>query len=67
MSGAGDDDGFQYDDDDVADETDDVDLNEDDRDPTAGGSDVGGRAGEPNPLADIEDDQTGAGTGPTSS
>ncbi len=67
MSGAGDDDGFQYDDEDVADETDDVDLNEDDRDPTAGGSDVGGRAGELDPLADIADDQTGTGTGPTSS
>jgi hypothetical protein len=80
MRGAGDDDGFQYDDDDVADETNDVDLNEDDRDPTAGGSDVGGRAGEPDPTAEIDDGalrgddqhevgggQTGMGKGPTGS
>jgi hypothetical protein len=54
--------------DDVADETDDVDLNENDRDPTAGASDIGGRAGEPDPLAEIEDDgQTGMGKGPTGS
>ncbi|HWT06935.1 MAG TPA: hypothetical protein VN224_14325 [Xanthomonadales bacterium] len=66
--------------DDVADETDDVNLNENDRDPTAGASDIGGRAGEPDPLADIDDGdlrgddqhevgggQTGMGTGPTGS
>ena len=51
--------------DDVGDETGDIDLNENDPDPTAGASDIGGRAGEPDPLAEIEDDgQTGDGQGP---
>jgi hypothetical protein len=54
--------------DDVGDETGDIDLNENDPDPTAGASDIGGRAGEPDPLAEIDDDgQTGTGTGPTGS
>lgn len=66
--------------DDVADEDGDVDLNENDPDPTAGGSDIGGRAGEPDPMADIDDGdlrgadqhevgggQTGMGKGPTGS
>ena len=67
--------------DDVADEIGDVDLNENDPDPTAGASDVGGRAGDSDPLAEIEDDgdrrgddqhevgggQTGMGKGPTGS
>jgi hypothetical protein len=65
---------------DVADETADVDINENDPDPTAGASDIGGRAGEPDPLAEIDDDdlrgddqhevgggQTGMGKGPTGS
>jgi hypothetical protein len=67
-------------DDDDADETGDVELNESDRDPTAGASDIGGRAGEPDPLAPIDDGdlrgddqhevgggQTGMGKGPTGS
>jgi hypothetical protein len=69
--------------DDVADETDDVDLNENDPDPTAGASDIGGRAGELDPTADLADiddgdlrgddqhevggGQTGMGKGPTGS
>ncbi|HEY0382581.1 MAG TPA: hypothetical protein VGC72_10310 [Candidatus Elarobacter sp.] len=65
--------------DDVADEDSDVDVNENDPDPTAGASDIGGRAGEPDPMADIDDDlrgddrhevgggQTGMGKGPTGS
>jgi hypothetical protein len=66
--------------DDVANEDGDVDLNENDPDPTAGASDIGGRAGEPDPMADIDDGdlrgpdqheagggQTGMGKGPTGS
>ncbi len=54
--------------DDVGDESDDIDLNENDPDPTAGASDIGGRAGEPDPLAEIDDDgQPGIGQGPTGS
>jgi hypothetical protein len=91
MTAGGDTDGMEYeyeaikaaesdgDEDDVPDETDVVDLNETDRDPTAGGSDIGGRAGEPNPMGDIDGDlrgpdqheagggQTGMGKGPTGS
>ena len=58
-------------DDDDADETGDVELNENDPDPTAGGSDIGGRAGDLDPLAAIDDgdlgddDQHGAGGGQT--
>lgn len=64
----------------VADETDDVDLNENDPDPTAGASDIGGRAGAFDPTAPIDDGdlrgddqhevgggQTGMGKGPTGS
>ncbi|MEA2785540.1 MAG: hypothetical protein QOF71_1644 [Candidatus Eremiobacteraeota bacterium] len=52
--------------DDVGDETGDIDLNENDPDPTAGASDIGGRAGELDPLAAIDDDgQPGSGQGPT--
>ena len=64
--------------DDVADETDDIDLNESDPDPTAGASDIGGRAGEPDDLGALGADllgedqkredpggQTGTGQGPT--
>ena len=52
--------------DDVGDESGDVDLNENDPDPTAGASDIGGRAGELDPLAEIEDDgQPGNAQGPT--
>jgi hypothetical protein len=64
----------------VADEDNDVELNENDPDPTAGGSDIGGRAAEPDPMADIDDGdlrgpdqhevgggQTGMGKGPTGS
>jgi hypothetical protein len=64
----------------VADETGDMDLNENDPDPTAGGSDIGGRAGDLDPTAPIADDdlrgddqhevgggQTGMGKGPTGS
>ena len=53
--------------DDVGDETGDIDLNENDPDPTAGASDIGGRAGELDPLAPIDDDdgQPGSGQGPT--
>ena len=54
--------------DDVGDETGDIDLNENDPDPTAGASDIGGRAGELDPLAEIEDDgPAGIGQGPTGS
>jgi hypothetical protein len=54
--------------DDVADETGDIDLNENDPDPTAGASDIGGRAAEPDPLAEIDDGgQAGSGQGPTGS
>jgi len=72
MTGGGDTDEFEDEatldeSDDVGDETGDVDLNEDDRDPTAGASDIGGRAGEPDPLAEIDDGQTGTGQGPTGS
>jgi hypothetical protein len=58
--------------DDVGDETADVDLNESDPDPTAGASDIGGRAGDDfDPTAPIDvgepapDDQQGAGGGQT--
>jgi hypothetical protein len=91
MTMGGDTDGMEYEyeaikaesgdtEDDVADETGDVDLNENDPDPTAGASDIGGRAGEPDPLAEIDDGdlrgddqhevgggQTGMGKGPTGS
>ena len=67
--------------DDVAsNEDDDVDLDENDDDPTAGASDIGGRAGDPNEAEDAaegdlrgEDQhevgggQTGMGKGPTGS
>ncbi|HEV2736947.1 MAG TPA: hypothetical protein VGU66_00055 [Candidatus Elarobacter sp.] len=82
MTGGGDTDEFEDEatldeSDDVADETDDIDLNKSDPDPTAGGSDIGGRAAEPDDLgalgADVlgedqqadGDGQAGAGTGPT--
>ncbi len=85
MTGGGDTDEFEDEatldeSDDVGDETGDVDLNENDPDPTAGASDIGGRAGEPDPLAPIDDGdlrgddqhevgggQTGMGKGPTGS
>jgi len=92
MRAGGDTDGTEYeyeaikaaesdgDEDDVPDETDGVDINEGDRDPSAGGSDIGGRAGVPDPMADIDDGdlrgpdqheagggQTGMGKGPTGS
>lgn len=86
MTAGGDTDGmeFEYDrikeEDDIGDETDDVGIDEDDQDPTAGASDIGGRAGEPDPLAEIDDGdlrgddqhevgggQTGMGKGPTGS
>jgi len=64
----------------VADESDDIDLDENDPDPTAGASDTGGRAGDFDPTAPIEADdgrgddqhevgggQTGMGKGPTGS
>jgi hypothetical protein len=84
MTGGGDTDEFEDEaildeSDDVADETGDMDLNENDPDPTAGGSDIGGRAGDLDPTAPIDDDlrgddqhevgggQTGMGKGPTGS
>ena len=85
MTGGGDTDEFEDEAtldeaDDVGDETGDVDLNENDPDPTAGGSDIGGRAGDFDPTASIDDGdlrgddqhevgggQTGMGKGPTGS
>ncbi len=84
MTGGGDTDEFEDEatldeSDDVADETDDIDLNENDPDPTAGGSDIGGRAGEPDDLGALGADllgedqqaddggQTGTAKGPTDS
>jgi hypothetical protein len=84
MTGGGDTDEFEDEatldeSDDVADETDDIDLNESDPDPTAGASDIGGRAGEPDDLGALGADllgedqresgggQTGTGQGPTDS
>ena len=52
--------------DDVGDESGDIDLNENDPDPTAGASDIGGRAGELDPLAEIDDGgQPDSEQGPT--
>lgn len=87
MSSTGDMDGMEYEYDeikaesgDVADEDDDVDIDEEDDDPTAGASDIGGRAGDPNEVEDIAErdrrgadqhepggGQTGMGKGPTGS
>jgi hypothetical protein len=87
MTSGGDTDGMEYEYEeikaesgDVADEDDDVDIDEDDNDPTAGASDIGGRAGDPNEIEDVAEGdvrgadqhevgggQTGMGKGPTGS